>query len=135
LLKRGNPDALRLLGFLPDPDVDVHDLRLEPADIALGGTTRLHFAVTSTSASPQRVMIDLVVFFQKSRGTLSPKVFKLKTAELAGGATLPLSKKLAFAHLSTRTIYPGLHAVEVQVNGSRLGRLEFEVAAAEDPGG
>ena len=130
LLKRGNPDALALLGYQPDPDVRVHDLRLEPADVAIGGSTRLHVAISSTGQETQRVMVDLVVYFQKAKGQLLPKVFKLKTADLAPDQTIELSRKLAFAHLSTRTIYPGPHAIEVQVNGSRLGRLDFDVAPA-----
>jgi 3-methyladenine DNA glycosylase AlkC len=130
LLKRGDTDALALLGYRSDPDVRVHDLHLDPADVAIGGSTRLHFAISSTGHKPQRLMVDLVVHFQKAKGQLLPKVFKLKTAELAPAETIELSRKLAFTHLSTRTIYPGPHAVEVQVNGSRLGRLDFDVAPA-----
>ena len=128
LLKRGDPGALRLLGYHPDPEVEVDRLRLDPPDVAVGEATRLHCLVRSTGSSSQRVMIDLVVFFQKARGALSPKVFKVKTAELEPGATIAVSRKLSFQNLSTRTIYPGPHAVEVQVNGSRLGRIDFEVA-------
>ena len=130
LLKQGDPDALALLGYRSNPAVRVHDLRLEPAEVAIGGWTHLQFAISSTGHEPQRVMVDLVVYFQKAKGQLLPKVFKLKTAELAPAQTIELSRKLAFAHLSTRTIYPGPHAVEVQVNGSRLGRIDFDVAPA-----
>ena len=130
LLKRGDPKALLVLGYQPNPEVRVHDLRLEPAEVAVGGSTRLHFALTSTSQQRQRVMVDLVVYFRKAKGQLLPKVFKLKTADLVPDQTIELSRKLAFAHLSTRTIYPGPHAVEVQVNGSRLGRIEFDVEPA-----
>ena len=129
LLKRGNPEALRLLGFHPEPRVVVGDLALTPARVPIGGEAHIEFTVTSEGTDEQGLLIDLVVFFRKARGQLSPKVFRVRTLELAPGKTVAVRRKISVQPLSTRRIYPGAHAVEVQVNGTRMGRVEFEVLA------
>lgn len=129
LLKQGDPKALGLLGFAPSPEVVVTGLAVSPVKVRVGDFTTLNFTVASTSDREQSLMVDAVVFFRKARGHASPKVFKLRTAQLAAGDSVAIRRKISLAPMSTRRIYPGIHAVEVQINGSRFGRVEFEVAA------
>jgi 3-methyladenine DNA glycosylase AlkC len=127
LMKQGDADALGLLGYAPSPEVVVAGLAVSPAEVRVGDSTNLSFTVASTSDRDQSLMIDAVVFFRKARGHASPKVFKLRIAQLGPGDSVGIRRKISLAPLSTRRIYPGTHAVEVQINGSRFGRREFEV--------
>jgi hypothetical protein len=44
------------------------------------------------------------------------------------GEAVLLTKRLSFRPISTRKYYPGKHVLEIQVNGERYGKLEFELA-------
>lgn len=127
LLKKGHPGALRLMGFDPDSAARVTGMGIEPSTPEVGGDARVTFTVTSEEPHPAPFMVDLVVRYLRANGSHSTKVFKLKTVELDLGESLEISRKITFRQLSTRRVYPGLHAVEVQVNGAVRGRLEFEV--------
>jgi 3-methyladenine DNA glycosylase AlkC len=128
LLKQGHEGALRLLGFHPNPAVVVEEFALEPETVAVGGKVSVTFVVRSTGDASQAVMIDGVVHYARPKGSGS-KVFKWKTADLGPGEELALRRSVTLKQMSTRRIYPGTHACEVQVNGSRLARIEFEVTA------
>lgn len=67
-------------------------------------------------------MIDFI----KADGATAPKVFKLKTLTAKAGAPVTLTKRHLFkAGASTFTLYPGLHRVQVQVNGQIVGAQNF----------
>jgi hypothetical protein len=55
------------------------------------------------------------------------KVFKLEEMELGERQSCVVSKKISFAEMTTRKHYPGVHRVEVQLNGAcrPLGRFEL----------
>jgi 3-methyladenine DNA glycosylase AlkC len=126
LLKRGHEGALRLLGFHPDPAVSVSDLTVEPGTVAVGGKVSISFVVNSTGETAQPVMVDGVVHYAGA-GKRAAKVFKWKAGELGAGERWPIKRSVTLRQMSTRRIYPGTHACEVQINGSRLARIEFEV--------
>ena len=128
LLKQGHEGALRLIVFHPNPAVVVEDLAVEPATVAVGEKVSITFVVRSTGDSSQAVMIDGVVHYARPKGSGS-KVFKWKTADLAPSEEVALKRSVTLQQMSTRRIYPGTHACEVQVNGTRLARIEFEVTA------
>ena len=125
-LKAGNPRALAIFGY-GEPDVDVSPLTVEPASVAIGDSVEISFDVTSRATSPQRVMIDLIVGYQKANGKISPKVFKFRDIELGAGATERCTKRLDMVVRSTRTLYVGGHSVTVQINGQQFGEASFEL--------
>ena len=127
LLKKGDPEALGLMGFGHDAVAEVVDLGLEPAVPEVGGDARVSFVVRNPASEQQPYMVDLVVHYRKANGSLSPKVFKLKTLDVDPGAAVDVSRKITFRQLSTRTVYPGAHALEIQVNGTVRARLDFDV--------
>ncbi len=88
------------------------------------------FTLVNTGRKPARVMADLVIHFVKAR-RIGAKTFKLRALGLAPGASRALSKKIALTQLTTRKHYPGKHAVEALLNGSRrrLGAFDLRSAA------
>lgn len=129
LLKRGHPGALAVLGFSAAPQVELDSATVDPVTVPVGGSVQLRCEIKSTGDQSQQLMIDYAVEFQSKSGQGSRKVFKGMVVELAPGRTVQLRRKINCQPLSTRAILPGRHAVEVQVNGRVLDRIEFEVTA------
>ena len=90
------------------------------------------FEVTSTAVgtdeAAQRVLVDLGVHYVKANGQTRVKVFKLKTLDLRARQTVGFSKKISLAQMSTRQHYPGIHKVDVILNGQAQPLGEFELA-------
>ncbi|HWN31298.1 MAG TPA: DNA alkylation repair protein [Pseudonocardia sp.] len=129
LVKAGDPDALALLGFEPPAGIVLSGFALTGSTVELGGGLGFAFSVANHGAEPARLAIDYVIHHRKANGTLAPKVFKLTTRTLDPGAAATIERTHSFRPISTRRYYPGGHAVEIQVNGTRLGRHEFLLAA------
>ena len=128
LIKQGDPKAMQLLGYSPNPAISVDSLVVN----APGGVVRigdvLEFEVTITAGSDERLLVDYVIDFVKKNGDRRSKVFKLRTIEMTTGEKRTLEKKHRLpASATTFTLYPGMHAVSVKVNGNVLARTEFEL--------
>lgn len=128
LVKQGHPGALALLGFAP-ASIEVSGPALSAAEIPFGGELGFTATVVNTGTGPATLAIDYVVHHLKATGKQTAKTFKLSTATLAPGQKLELSRRHSFREITTRRYYPGVHAVELQVNGVRYGRVEFSLLA------
>ena len=116
LIKAGSPGALRVLGYAAHPALEVVGVNV-PESASIGDTLRFSFGLRSTSAAPQPLLVDYVVHFVKADGKTRPKVFKLKQVELAAGERLELKHRVSLKQHSTRTHDPGVHRIEVRING------------------
>ena len=110
-------------------EVAVGNIQITPAKARIGGRVHICLDVTNTQDLPQRVLVDLAVFFIKASGQSSTKVFKLKPLELGARQSVTLAKTLSLAEMTTRKHYPGLHRVEVMLNGQAQPLGTFELAA------
>ncbi len=118
LIKAGDPDALALLGFGSDSPVQLRTVTIEPAEVHIGESVRMTAVFDNPSDSQGEALVDFVVHFVKANETTSPKVFKGGERSVAAGGSTRVSKLVSVAQHSTRTHYPGVHTVEVQVNGT-----------------
>lgn len=128
-VKRGEAGALRVLGFGDKAVVAVEKVRITPSRLPIGSSVGIMCEVASQASGVQRLLVDLRVHYVKANGKPSPKVFKLKTVELAPKQTIAFSKTLALTQLTTRTHYPGLHRIELLVNGHAYPLGAFHVTA------
>ena len=126
MVKQGDPAALELLGYGP-PQVSLHDLHIEPAQIQMGESFTFGFTLQSESDEAQNLIIDYVIHFVKANGKTSPKVFKLSTRMLNGRQSSHIQKKHTIKPITTRRYYPGEHRLEIQVNGQVLGGTPFHL--------
>jgi 3-methyladenine DNA glycosylase AlkC len=124
LVKKGHPEALALLGFMP-AQVDVAGPRLDRNVVPLPGELTFSFEIANTGTQDVRLAVDYLVHYRKANGSQSAKVFKVSTLTLAPGESRSLSKIHAFRQMTTRVHHPGLHALELQINGAVHGRAEF----------
>lgn len=126
-VKRGDAEALGLLGFGGKPAVVVESVAIAPRRVRIGERVELRFGLRSTSRKPQALLVDLAVHFVKASGKASPKVFKLDRVQLGPGEAEGLKTRISLAEHTTRKPRPGVHRLEVLVNGARYPAGEFEV--------
>ncbi len=116
-VKRGDAQALAVLGYTTAARLTVLESAISPARPAMGGKVTVTCTLRNPSRRQQRVVVDLRVHFVKATGATSPKIFKLSAVELAAGESVSLRKTVSLADLTTRRHYPGRHPVELQMNG------------------
>jgi len=124
LVKDGHPGALQLLGYSAK-GLTVSNFVIKTKKVAIGGTVEFSFDITSTSDKTQSLMIDYNLHFKKSKGGLAPKTHKISKKLLPAGKTISISKKHPLKVMTTRTLYPGVHKIELQINGKKFLGGEF----------
>lgn len=102
-------------------------LTVAPGRIQLGESVDLIADIKPAGKAPQALVIDYVVHHVKADGRSSPKVFKGWQLALAPGEPRVLRKRHAVRPITTRVYYPGLHRVELQVNGQVVAEATFEL--------
>ncbi|MRT92474.1 DNA alkylation repair protein [Ancylomarina sp. 16SWW S1-10-2] len=127
LLKQGLPEALELLGYPINVKVSVENLTLNKKNCKMGDDIEFSFDITSQAIESQNLMVDFIVHYTKSSGKTAPKIFKLSKKKLPGNQKVSFKKKLSFKIISTRKYYSGLHEIEIQINGKRYGKVNFEL--------
>ncbi|VVM70457.1 putative protein YhaZ [Pseudomonas fluorescens] len=127
LIKQGHPRALAIIGAGGKPEVEIMEVKVEPAVIGLGEKITLSFSVKSTVEDSQRLVIDYAIDYVKANGSTSAKVFKLKALTLPGNAVAFVARGQHIKELTTRRHYAGKHAVHIMVNGERLASTGFEI--------
>jgi len=129
-VKRGELGALAALGFGAGAEVQIGSPSIEPNKVPIGAKVSVAFDVTNRSAAPQRVLVDFAVHFIKANGAGRAKVFKLRTLDLAPHETRRVGKQISLAEMTTRKHYPGLHRVDVVLNGRTQPLGSFEISAS-----
>lgn len=125
LIKKGDPGALALIGVAHGAEVEVRLFAATPSSVALGGEITIGAQVVSTSAQAQKLVVDYRIHYARAGGKTAAKVFKLKTFELAAGETVSLGIRQTIRDFSTRRHHPGVHALDLLVNGQTMARSEF----------
>lgn len=127
LIKEGNPEALKLLGADSAVKVKLSRFSLKENRLRLNERLCFEFEVASQSSKKQKLVIDYRIHFQKAGGKTSPKVFKLKTLELAAGGKISICKDHVLRVVTTRKHYWGKHALEILINGVAYKKVEWDL--------
>lgn len=127
-IKRGEPGALKLLGFGAKPSVKVSAVSFSPKRVRIGEKLAVNFTLESTARSKQDLLVDLVVHFVTATAKTSRRVFKLERVTLNGAKTkAQFTTSVSMKVHTTRKPHPGKHRVEVLVNGVALPAGSFDV--------
>lgn len=129
LVKQGHAGALEVLGYGGDSPAAIEAVRCTPESVSIGGKVRLEIEVVNPSEGPTAALVDFRVHFVKANGTTSSKVFKGGELDLGPGEQAVVRKTLSVAQHSTRTHYPGWHAIEVLLNGRAYPGGGFDLTA------
>jgi 3-methyladenine DNA glycosylase AlkC len=129
LVKRGDPEALALLGADTGADVRLVDLTATPAVVAIGERVTITMTIEVAEPATADTVIDYRIAYMGARGAKAPKVFKLTRRTLTAGTPVTITRDHAFEHVSIRRIHPGEHTIDVQVNGRVVGSTTVTVAS------
>lgn len=123
LVKQGHAGAMDLLGYRSDVTIRAV-LSVAQSSYAIGDVLAVTCTLEADSTLP--VLVDYRIVFARPGGKSAEKVFKLKVGQIVSGEALSLSKN---HHLkgdaTTFRLYPGPHAVILQVNGVDVARADF----------
>ncbi|WP_146403854.1 hypothetical protein [Planctomycetes bacterium CA13] len=126
LVKQGNSQALKFLGFRSNPKIEVSKFSVKRSRLKPGDA--IEFSFTVTAMRDEALMVDFVIDFVKANGKLSPKVHKLKQIRLSKGQSTNVVKRHVLrANATTYTLYPGTHHLTLQINGKAFGSDCFEL--------
>ncbi len=125
LVKSGHPGALEVMGFHPPREIEA-ELACS-SSVRIGQALNLSARLTNHAQKSQKLVVDFVLHYQRSKGKVSGKVFKWKNLSIGPGETTSLDKQHSMRKTTIRKLYPGLHRVELQVNGRQVAETEFEL--------
>ncbi len=129
LIKQGDTGALGVLGYAAEHGISVESFALSTDSATIGDTITLTASLVNRDSIPHDAVIDYRVHYVKANGKTSPKVFKWATVHLEPNAAITLTKKHAFRDVSIRVHRPGIHPVDVQVNGRVLAETPLTLEA------
>jgi 3-methyladenine DNA glycosylase AlkC len=125
LIKKGHTGALKLMGAGENCDLKFQHFKLSEKKYRTDEVLEFEIAFNSTSKKSQKLIVDYVIDFVKANGKHSPKVFKLKTLEIAPGEKIVLSKKHSLKKITTMTFFNGEHFLSIQINGKILKKASW----------
>ncbi|NQU48767.1 MAG: DNA alkylation repair protein [Planctomycetes bacterium] len=127
LVKSGHAEVWPLLGYDPDLKIKVVSFEVEPKQINIGEevTITAEFELQQSTEAP--VVVDYALHLVRANGSRSLKVFKWKNTTLSPKESTPFKKRHSFKPVTTRKYYPGIHQLDVQLNGRVLASVEFDL--------
>lgn len=125
LLKGGHAGALELHGFGSAKALEVEVFELAENSVKLGGHLGYRLVIRNRSRQPIKVMFDYAILHRKANGSLTPKVFKGRSRELAAGERWEISGRHSLKPITTRVYHAGLHHIEPRLNGKAFPAMEF----------
>jgi 3-methyladenine DNA glycosylase AlkC len=128
LEKKGNVNALNILGFSENPQVYVENFTLKNTHINLGEHLDITLQLSARGTSEENLLIDYEIYHMKANGKLMPKVFKWTKKIISIGGELHLVKKHNIKPISTRKYYAGKHEIHLKVNGKSMAKETFILA-------
>lgn len=127
LVKAGNARAMALVGAEEAPAVEVLSLSVTPSELALGDDIVIEAVLASRAEVQQKLVVDYRLHYVRAGGKTTAKVFKMKTFSLVPGATVTISVRQSIRDFSTRRHYPGIHRIELLVNGRSRVQSHFKL--------
>jgi hypothetical protein len=126
-IKRAEAGALSVLGYGEPAKVLVDNIAISPEEVAVGEKVVISFDITNNDLKSAAIMLDCRIHFIKANGQTRVKIFKLKALDLAASQPEKIQKKISLQQMTTRTHYPGVHKVELQINGAIRPLGEFRI--------
>ena len=125
LLKQGNVNALELFGLDDKVKAKVTQLEVSESKLKIGGEFTFEISIHLLDKTAHQIRVEYVIYFIKSNGKHTPKIFQIGTYTVNPEQALSLKRKHKFADLTTRKHYVGEHIIAVVVNGKELARQTF----------
>lgn len=125
LLKKGNPNALRILNIHKGSEIEILHFSVDKTKINLGEKIQMQIEISTKEA--QKIRIEYKIHFKKSRGNNSAKIFQWFQGNIFPENTKLLNKVHHFKDHSTRKHFDGEHFLELVVNGEVKASCTLEL--------
>lgn len=127
LLKKGNPDALKLHGYNPKLKFEMSRFKLSQKDIDEGDHLIFSFDFKHSGKQQESLIMDYVIHYLKKDGSYSKKMFRFKDTQLLKDERIKIEKKIHFKKVTTRKHYSGRHYISLLINGVESKKLPFDL--------
>lgn len=124
MLKAGDKRALLIFGYSDPSTLILKNFKLESTKIKIGDYVRFSFDLQLKEKS--KVRLEYAIFYVKSKGQLSKKVFKI-TENVYTPGTHTMTRKHSLADMSTREHFLGTHHIAIIVNGVEMAKVSFDL--------
>jgi 3-methyladenine DNA glycosylase AlkC len=126
LLKQGNVQALKLFGF-DSRNIELTDFQIETPLVNIGNQLIFSFSILNNNDEDKMVRLEYGLYYKKSNGDLSRKVFKISERALEPNKNYEVLRKQSFRPITTRKFYIGVHQLSIIINGQEKALKEFEL--------
>lgn len=129
LLKSANSEAINIFGYSDIKNFELSQLKLISSMVKMNDELVFSFKLKNKSKTNQIARIEYGISFLKQNNSHSRKVFKISERNLSAGEEIEIIKKHRIYPITTRVYYPGLHKVDLQINGSifSIGNFTLEL--------
>lgn len=122
LLKRGNKDILKLFDYGCIEHIKVKGFNFD-SKVNIGASFNFNFALES-EVPLGNLRVEYAVYYLKSNGTHSKKVFMISQNEIKENKK-SFIKKQSFKNMTTRKHYEGDHFISLVLNGIEQKKYSF----------
>ncbi|MBE2226232.1 MAG: DNA alkylation repair protein [Ignavibacteria bacterium] len=127
LLKKGNPDALKLFGWHGSEGLETTGFKLSSTKVPNGGKFDFTFSITPVKPVNENVRLEYTIDFLTSTGKTGRKIFKITEGRFEKGKTYSFTRKHSFRDLTTRKHFKGKHKIAIIVNGEKTAEKDFYI--------
>ena len=126
LLKKGHIQILNHYG-LKSKNIQVSTFKIQTPAVKIGEPLAFSFTVSNLDKKKQTVRLEYGLYYKKSNGQLTRKVFKISERDYDPGIKVNIQRKQSFRKITTRVFYPGKHRLSIIVNGEEKLIRDFHL--------
>lgn len=130
LAQKNHPQALKLLGFTGGEHIALVEFALDSDQIKIGDALDFSITIHNQSEQSHQLTLNYAVHLVRQNGRRNIKVFKLGTRQIEADEMQQLSKSQSFKPIKLRKYYPGMHQINIVINGLVKATAEFELLRA-----
>ena len=127
LLKNGNHEVLHIFGTSRNLAYNIENFYLEHNQLTQNDPLAFSFSVTNLSENEAMFRVEYNIWYVKSGGQRSKKIFKIAEKPILSHSKQEFKKQHRFQDLTTRRHYAGIHKISIVVNGNESEPLAFEL--------
>ena len=124
LLKQGHPVVLQQYG-LESKQITLIDFEILTPVVRIGESVEFTFSIRNDNPAAHLVRLEYGLYYQKAKGHLARKVFKISERLLQKDEQLRIQRKQSFKLITTRKFHTGVHQLSVIINGEEKGIGDF----------
>lgn len=126
LLKQGNTDILKHYG-LESTNITLSDFEIITPKVKIGEYLEFQFSLNNSNPENKTVRLEYAVYYQKSKGHLAKKVFKISERIYQPNQLVKIKRNQSFKVITTRVFHLGKHQLSIIINGTESELLDFEL--------